>query len=94
MIGPNGQHVQSKSLWDQCEGARELVSVSWSHVDAEALIGALVALTDSGSAVTLGLTSDGGALMIAVLDNGKVSKSYFHDLTLLEDRLKAVKNMA
>lgn len=90
MTGPNGRDIVTRSLWEQAENGDGPAKVGWSDVDGELLMKAVVILTDSGAAITLGTTSDGGALMVAVLDGGKVHKSYFHDTRALDLKLAAL----
>lgn len=94
MTGPNGRVVQERSLWEQADSGNGCAAVGWSEVDAELLHKAIVLLTEDGSAITLGMTSDGGALMVAVLNNGKAFKSYFHEVKHLEDKLAALIKLA
>jgi hypothetical protein len=49
-------------------------SLSWAQVRAEAIIDAIVAVTDVGDALMFSRTSDGGAYSITVMSGGKSAK--------------------
>jgi hypothetical protein len=51
-------------------------SIMWDHVDGQLLHAAVANWTAGGHAITLGKTSDGGALSISLLSGGKPYKLY------------------
>lgn len=68
--------------------------VSLATVDAETLRDAIVAWTELGHAITLGRTSDGGAIAVNLLAGGQRRSKYFADLAALEDFLVTVRDGA
>ena len=61
--------------------------VSLATVDADTMRDAVAAWVELGHAITIGRTSDGGAVAITLLANGHRQAKYFHDLALFEDFL-------
>ena len=57
---------------------RPAIEIHWSDVDAQKLRGAVDALTRRGCAVILGVTSDGGALSVCILDKDTKIREYPH----------------
>ena len=51
-------------------------TVTWGEVSPELLLRAVDSWTGDGNAITLGLTSDGGALSITLLSGGDRRKLY------------------
>ena len=68
--------------------------VSLSTVDAELMRDAITAWTELGHAITIGRTSDGGAIAISLLAGGQRQSKYFADLAVLEDFLAVVRDGA
>lgn len=64
--------------------------LDWDAADPHQLLAAIVNWTRSGNAVTLGRTSDGGALSLTLLCGGERLKRYASDATELELLLKAL----
>lgn len=93
MKGPNGREIETRSRWDQTAQDFTRERISFGAIDGELLASTVQLLTDDGDAVTFGITSDGGAYMVAVLSNGKVSKSYFDSSESLEMRLRSLGNV-
>jgi hypothetical protein len=51
-------------------------SITWDQADSQLLHAAVANWTAGGHAITLGVTSDGGALSISLLSGGKPYKLY------------------
>lgn len=62
----------------------------WSQVDAEKLRLAVDAATRRGAAIILGLTSDGGAYSLCVLDTSGKAKEYPHGKASCEEVLDGI----
>lgn len=68
--------------------------VSYSEIDAGALLGALIAITDAGDAITFGRTSEGGAYYVGVLAEGLLEKFYLGSRKDAEDALRRMEHVA
>ena len=68
--------------------------VSLVNVDADTLRDAIAFWTALGHAITIGRTSDGGAVGVHLLAGGQRKSQYFTDLALLEDFLVTVRDGA
>jgi hypothetical protein len=68
--------------------------VSLATVDAETMRDAIAAWTGLGHALTIGNTSDGGAVAVTLLAGGARKSKYFTDLALLEDFLVTLRDGA
>lgn len=68
--------------------------VSLATVDAETLRDAITAWTELGHAITIGRTSDGGAIAVSLLAGGQRKSKYFADLAVFEDFLVTVRDGA
>jgi hypothetical protein len=66
--------------------------VSLATVDAETFRDALAVWTSLGHAITIGRTSDGGAIAITLLASGHRTSKYFADLALFEDFLVSLRD--
>lgn len=82
-----------RHIWEELEQKQGHEHLAWSQVDNEVVTDAIHLLTGNGDAVTFGVTSDGGALMVSLLTGGKVLKSYFHRPEDAEQRLRGVREM-
>lgn len=60
----------------------------WSAISPEVIRGAIDAVTRSGGAVMFGITADGGAYSLCVLQGNEKLKDYPHDPADCEQRLK------
>lgn len=69
-------------------------AVSYSEVDAGALLNAIIAVTNAGDAVTLGLTSEGGAYYVGVLAEGLLEKFYLDSHGDAEECLRGLERVA
>jgi len=65
-------------------------SCSWGDIDATALRGAIDAVTRGGGAIMLGLTSDGGAYSVCVLQDSDKMKEYPHSAGECEEMLRGL----
>jgi len=63
---------------------------SWSDIDATTFRGAVDAVTKGGGAVMFGLTSDGGAYSVCVLQDADKMKEYPHNVEECEDLLRSL----
>lgn len=66
---------------------------TWSWANANDLLNAVEAWTTRGGAITLGLTSDGGALSITLLDGGERYKLYAPNADMLARHLERLQGM-
>jgi len=64
--------------------------VSYSETDPQLLLRAVAAVTAAGDAITLGLTSDGGAYYVGCIADGLLEKFYLDSCDALEDRLRGI----
>lgn len=76
------------------EDATDREPVSLATVDAETMRDAIAQWTSLGHAITIGCTSDGGAIAISLLAGGQRQSKYFNDLALLEDFLCTLRDRA
>jgi hypothetical protein len=65
-------------------------SISWDQVDGKLLHDAVANWSSGGHAITLGKTSDGGALSIALLSGGKPYKLYAASVAEANDLLTRI----
>lgn len=77
-VSGNG-NVQNatRTLWEQSESMQGSREFDLDVLDADLMMRACLMIVRTGAAFTVGLTSDGGALMVGVLQNGKISRTYF-----------------
>lgn len=66
--------------------------VSLATVDADLMRDAIGHWVALGHAITIGRTSDGGAIAISLLAGGQRRSQYFADLAALEDFLTVVRD--
>lgn len=69
---------------------RVLDVAAWKDVDASLLRSAVHAATMAGAAIILGVTSDGGAYSICVLDQDQKVKEYPHGVDECEQSLQDI----
>lgn len=69
---------------------RPAIEIHWSDLDAIKLRGAVDALTRRGCACILGVTSDGGALSLCILDRDTKIREYPHTPLEAEQVLDAI----
>jgi hypothetical protein len=62
--------------WGDGGGGAE---VRWTGADADALGYAVAAAADTGVLLMLSRSQDGGALMVAFMDDGVTKRRWFHD---------------
>lgn len=62
----------------------------WSSVDAGLIRGCIDAVTKAGGAVMFGVTADGGAFSLCLLQNDEKLKDYPHSTAECEERLQAL----
>jgi hypothetical protein len=63
---------------------------SWGDIDPSTLRGAIDSVTKGGGAIMLGLTSDGGAYSVCILQDSDKMKEYPHSKLECEDLLRGV----
>lgn len=73
-LGNTGQRGGSAPSFDECPG----------------IIAAILCVVDSGAAITFSRTRDGGASVVAVIDNGDISKHYARDSAELGSVIQAI----
>lgn len=64
----------------------------WSEVDCAILRDAIDAVTRAGGAIMFGLTRDGGAFSICVLDGTQKAKEYPHGIDELHETLVGIRD--
>lgn len=69
---------------------RPAIEIHWSDLDALKLRGAVDAVTRMGGAIILGVTSDGGALSLCILDKQDKIREYPHTAVEAEQVLDAI----
>ncbi len=69
---------------------RKASTLSWADADAGLLAEAIAHWTSGGHAITLGVTSDGGALSISLLSGGKPFKLYASSPEELQSLLERI----
>jgi len=69
---------------------RPAIEIHWGDLDANKLRGAVDAVTRMGGAIILGVTSDGGALSICILDRDTKIREYPHTALEAEEVLDAI----
>jgi len=62
--------------WAQVRTDDNVTNLGWDACDSAALLSLVTTITDQGGAVILGITRDGGALMVTVLDGDSKLKEY------------------
>ena len=67
-------------------------AVELATVDAELIRDVIATWTSMGHAITLGRTSDGGAVAVSLLAGGNRKSLYYSDLALFEDFLTRVRD--
>lgn len=75
------------SVYAALNGARSDRSLSYSQVSGDLLRECVERITNRGDAVLFGRTTDGGALSIHVLTDGKAEKFYVSDASELMELL-------
>ena len=73
-LAGSGQRRGEAPAFDECAG----------------VTAAIVRVVDSGAAITFSRTRDGGASVVAVIDNGDVSKHYARDAEELAGVIQAI----
>lgn len=71
---------RSEALKRRLASAGRSVGTAPDFADCPGMLAAITAVVDYGAAITLSRTSDGGAAVVAVIDNGDVSKHYARDI--------------
>lgn len=66
--------------------------VSLGTVDAETLRDAIVSWVELGHAITIGKTSDGGAIAVTLLAGGQRTSKYYADVAAFEDFLVSLRD--
>lgn len=64
--------------------------ISWAMADSAQLADAVAHWTEAGNAITLGRTSDGGALSVTLLAGGERKKLYAANADELDQLLTAI----
>lgn len=69
-------------------------AVEWSEVDGRAIKAAVCGATESGAALILAKTQDGGALAVTLLDGPRRVKKYFNSAGEAESWLMNLASLA
>lgn len=83
---PGQVRGRSEALRRKLSGSGGRSGSAPAFSDCPGITAAIVAVVDYGAAITLSRTSDGGAAVVAVIDNGDISKHYARD----DDELSAI----
>lgn len=86
----NNRSNASKPVLKTRANLRPAIEIHWSDLDASKLRGAVDAVTRMGGAIILGVTSDGGALSICILDKDTKIREYPHTAVEAEVVLDAI----
>lgn len=62
----------------------------WSRIDTALLHDMVTAVTGGGSAIVIGLSSDGGAMSLTLLSNGEKRRFWAHAAPEMDDLLTTV----
>ena len=71
---------------------RSLAECSWRDIDSDIVCELVTTVTKAGAAVMFGVTSDGGALSLCILDNQNKIKEYPRSQTEVNDILLWLKD--
>jgi hypothetical protein len=83
--------TQERHWFEQAKGRGKHSPPTWVEVDAEKLRDAVDCVVQTGDAITLGATMDGGALMMNVLSGGQKQKpAYLPTLDGVHELLDAI----
>lgn len=92
--GPNDdQRPEKKSSgslankWKAMGTGGNVAGARWEDCDSAAVLGLVACVTAQGGAITLGVTRDGGALAITVMDGDARFKEYIPSNTDLNEAL-------
>lgn len=66
--------------------------VRWAESDADALGYAVAAAADTGVLLMLSRSQDGGALMVAIMDDGVSKRRWFHSVPDAVSAIEAIPN--
>lgn len=90
---PGNSGKKNSTAWNRWQALKESTArggLTWSDANGETLLAAIASVTAEGAALLLGKTSDGGALMIRIIDNDVSTPFYPADLPSLNDVLMAL----
>lgn len=87
-LKPNGKKDNRAPVWRTNKVSDNVCH--WGDIDPTTLRLAIDAVTRAGGAIMLGLTSDGGAYSICVLQGNEKAKEYPHGKLEAEETLKAL----
>jgi len=88
-LSPNeANQIQKSLVWRKNAPTGALCD--WSAIDPAILRGAVDAVTKSGGAIMFGVTADGGAFSICILQGDQKVKEYPHSTEELEEMLKGI----
>lgn len=72
----NGNGSNGKGSYAVRPNYRSLATISWSDIDSDIISDLVNTVTKAGAAVMFGVTSDGGALSLCILDQQSKLKEY------------------
>lgn len=72
-------------------GQQASTQAAWEEADAQELWRTVCAVTEAGDALTLGKTSDGGAVSITILSGRERLKHYAHSAEEIESILHRIR---
>jgi|SRR4030095_3541685 len=72
----NGNGNNGKDSYAVRPNYRSLATISWSDIDSDIISDLVATVTKAGAAVMFGVTSDGGALSLCILDQQSKLKEY------------------
>lgn len=72
------------------ENGQSEVQCRWQDIDTQLMASAIALITTAGAAVILGITSDGGAYSICVLDGTQKIREYPHGSEACSELLRSL----
>lgn len=82
--------ASKQSKYGRAAHASGTRSLSFKEVDSNLLAAVAAAVTEDGAALLLARTSDGGAIVLQVLDGAEKPKWYAADLESLTENLRTI----
>lgn len=88
MKGPHAKPIPKNPVWRK--NIQGTVVCTWRDIDPSTLRGCVDAVTTAGGAILLGLTTDGGAYSVCILQDNEKIKEYPHSAAECQDLLRGI----
>lgn len=82
-----GKEPQERHRWESMEGDDFEGRRAIRELDPAVLLDFVAHVVEDGDACLFGSSSDGGALAVSILSQGKTHRAWFHTVKALQDRL-------